>query len=540
MTAVLLIAAGTTFTSCIFDDSSKTKTWKISRSEDYTGDWYIVKLNETHYDIASEDTGTFSTSSSRSVTTETLAETDETEDFLPESDINYMFHINNRKAFDEIYASLAKDSNSRSASTSYKAEITDERYEVGDTRSFYLYYYTDATKAGNDVVEQTSELIVQGEKCNVWFIDNAKDYVSLSDYPETANLQSIADKFDKLYEYETALLGTNRYTQKAYDYFIDPVEKINIVIADIGDAAGGDTTNGTLGGYFSPTDCYKKGTKYGDGTEITTNGTQVLFMDSYFYKNHPANTFSTIAHEFCHMLNYCQKVLSQNSGGKSLETWLTEMMAMVTEDYFSEFLGVAESATPTASRLPTFNCRYMAGFRNHWSDEYALLSYANTYAFGAYLVRSYCDENLTFLKNLARNEGLDEDAVTLALQSIGEDKTFDDVFTLFPLVLLNAGYETSDTSVPTLYRTAGNTSDSNGMYFHKIDLNSFYMYKSTDSTELVNVRPVLYELTENSALGSYGFSIHKVDQSISDVYYTNNTDGDIGIIYCGNTSTSEE
>ncbi len=535
MRVFLLITAGSTFTSCLFFDDntngSKSESWRISKNENWTGDWYIVKSNATKYDIDSEDTGSFSTSYRRSAVTDDVAETG-TENLLPKSDIDYMFHINNRKTFDEIYASLAKESKNRSASNSYLAKLIDEEYKEDDSRVFYINYYTDESKSSNQIKE-TATLVAQGEKCNVWFIDNAKDYVSLSDYQKTANLQSIADKFDKLYEYETEIFGTNRYTQKTQEFFIDPVEKINIVIADIADAAGGNTTNGTVAGYFYPVDCYKTGNNWTDGSPVITNGTQVLYIDSFYYKKNPEGTFSTLAHEFCHMLNYCQKYISQNSSG-SIETWLTEMMAMVAEDYFSEFLGVTEEATPTVSRLPVFNYWYTIGFKEHWNDEYALKTYANAYAFGSYLVRTYCDEDLTFLKQLATNKGLGEDAVNLALQAIGMDKTFDNVFTSFPLILLNAGVESSNINVPTLYRTAGNTSNSDGMYFHKIDLNNLSIYNEFGNSE--KIKPKFYGFSEAPSLGAYGFSIHTVRESISDVYYTKKSDVGIDVNGYGFTS----
>lgn len=104
------------------------------------------------------------------------------------------------------------------------------------------------------------------------------------------------------------------------EYILTENDRINIFVFDIyGDYTG--KKNGGVYGYFSGKDMYK--------SYSNSNKCQVIFIDSAFLGKDPTNMYSTLAHEFQHLLLDVNKSLNKNLG---YETWFTEMMSLGTED----------------------------------------------------------------------------------------------------------------------------------------------------------------------------------------------------------------
>ena len=128
---------------------------------------------------------------------------------------------------------------------------------------------------------------------------------------------------------------------------------INIVIYDIGNDFA-KATSGTIVGYFHSKDYYAP------GIANYSNSGKYLYLDSYFASCIPAMTYSTLAHEFQHMINWNMKHIQK---------------------------GLKASYTPK-NRLATFENYYRySGLE--YNNSATLVSYASVYAFGAWLVREF-------------------------------------------------------------------------------------------------------------------------------------------------------
>jgi hypothetical protein len=156
----------------------------------------------------------------------------------------------------------------------------------------------------------------------------------------------------------------------------------------------------------------------------------------------PSEIRSTLAHEFQHMIQFYQKQIVHDLTADT-DSWINEMASMVTEDLVSDKLNVigprgvvgknyaTGSAGNFEGRFPDFLLYHDEISLTGWgisgdpdSTAWTLESYANSYAFGAWLVRNYGGP--AFLKSLVTNDQTTEQAVVDAVVANGgTGQTFD-------------------------------------------------------------------------------------------------------------------
>lgn len=293
---------------------------------------------------------------------------------------------------------------------------TEVEYTLGTIKKFKCY------NDDNSIVTETAELKIIGEHCRIWYVAKNEIFKNKTEDEIKGILQKIADIFERIYLKETYIFGSN-IPKIQYDNIININEdtKIEIIVYDLfGDYEITKQNQGGTFGYFAPGNFYKSGN--------TLNKCQCLYIDSYFLEVAEENQYFTLAHEFQHLLNYVNKKLNNN---EESDTWFNEMMSMVCEDIMQSQLQLEDEASPK-NRLNCFNEAYNLGFTD-WSND--LYSYANAYAFGAYLLRNY---GIDFIRELAHNQYVDEEAITQALIKTGaKEKSFNEAFALFYNVVLN-------------------------------------------------------------------------------------------------------
>jgi hypothetical protein len=104
------------------------------------------------------------------------------------------------------------------------------------------------------------------------------------------------------------------------------------------------------------------------------------------------SVYTTLIHEFNHMINFNLKVLV---GGEYLswntEVWYTEMLSMLAEDTIGPLVGVDSSYHVTNGRISRWLPRYADCSVMYWpsSSGATLDYYSSNYAFGAYLIRNF-------------------------------------------------------------------------------------------------------------------------------------------------------
>ena len=215
------------------------------------------------------------------------------------------------------------------------------------------------------------------------------------------------------------------------------------------------------------------------------------------------------------------------------DEWYTEMLAMVTEDMFQDFLKLEDKDSPKA-RLPYFNMYYNYGYRL-WStkDIPALIMYANTYAFGAYLARNF--GGVALIKQIAQNQYVNEESITAALRTCNPDYVYTDDLTgetkridyeyamrKFCMCLFNTKEPTQEQLQATgekqyfsFYRGAGKQSDY--LHFNPIDIMSIkcdVQNKDGSVSKDQIIKPTIYDPDQIVGLGPSGFSVHRIGRRV--------------------------
>lgn len=393
-----------------------------------------------------------------------------------------------------------------------------------------LWVDIPATKTGfsekssdGKYTKRPATLRAVGNYCYIWVLDSYFASTASGSKISSEKAQVLAGKFDALYPLVREVFGTESDkmidTRDLVDISSgsDTGTKVNIVVYDIEGDYKADQQGGTLG-YFWAKDYYTAAAakESGDATIGLTNYGKYFYVDSYFLNEAPEMLYSTLAHEFQHMINFGQKTMRSMETAQTeaqalvSQTWSNEMMSMVCEDMVQEYLGVQDKDSPIA-RLPWL-CQYyyLSGLTDWLGGNSVQVSYAGAYAFGAYLARNYGGKDL--IKQIATNGYVDQEAITQALKSIGEKETFESVFEKYAqaLVLDNAP---STANAPSFNRSVEGI---NG------NMKAIDIFKGQFQDE--ELYPILLDTNANSRvdLRPYGFTLHSIGytKSAEDIQLT--------------------
>lgn len=291
--------------------------------------------------------------------------------------------------------------------------------------------------------QETAEKVYSGEHCNVFFVQNGDCKITESQL--SAVFKTLGKLFDeKVFPNITDILGEFRYTT-SYDNVIKCPEKVNIVVADLY-YDWKESVDGGVYGYYWSVDLLK---------DASCNQDAIIYLDSYFLNKEPGAVYSTMAHEFNHMLNYMNKRLKD---GLEYSTWYTEMLSALADAMFENYLveDLTEKQTTAYGRIPYFNTWHNLGFSTWrsgtdycpYGDVY--ISYGNVFAFGNFLAKNYGGFDL--IKEIATNRYGDEDSVVQAVRKIAgkPDITFEDILKDFSCVQISNYKNDASLTLPTL------------------------------------------------------------------------------------------
>ncbi|HOX34018.1 MAG TPA: peptidase M30 [Spirochaetales bacterium] len=250
-----------------------------------------------------------------------------------------------------------------------------------------------------------------------------------------AMVEALADEFlapgpaNDIYDWVTSVLGPE-WGPSSYADLVGFDGEITILLSDI---ERDDADDGGIVGYFWA------GNSIRAGYEADSNERVMFVVDAVMYANpdpaglgldapgyvggawSPASywaeeTFSTLAHEFQHMIHFYQKGIVARGDGRSAEVWIDEMCSMLVEDLVAEKLGIpgprgvagsepgAGAAGNREGRIPLFNLYMTNGLTK--TSNYGILDYSFSYAFGAWLARNYGGAG--FVRRLVRSPYRDE------------------------------------------------------------------------------------------------------------------------------------
>lgn len=369
-----------------------------------------------------------------------------------------------RKYESNLQKEIAKNP-SRAATGKKSVSIVEDKFNKGDTKKFWVF----VRKNNSDVLEQKSAVCKYvGQYCCVWFIDNDKTGHGKSFTDE--DFKKLGDVFDTVYPIEIKIVGENTYTQCAQNIRA-PHDKVHLLLHDIYEDGSDEQQVGTMGYAYSG-DLYTDSSFTNGGH---SNELDVLYIDSHFYGydgekstwnpnglDSRGQIYSTIAHEYNHFINYVQKSIENDLSIGAMETWYTEMLSTVVEDLLMDTIGI-DPEDSARGRLLLFDMYYNYGFEL-WGPEdgNVLFSYANAFAYGAFLARNFGGEEL--IHEIATNNKLNADSVTAALQEmktrgiISTNETYQSTLKKFVNVLFNTDEVGIDSDVLTLNKPGKTTS----------------------------------------------------------------------------------
>lgn len=396
----------------------------------------------------------------------------------------------------------------RSNLTNYS--VVDNSYSVASTKTIKML-----NKDQKSCTNRTAVCKYTSDKCNVWYIESTKVNTAFTNKSislfSQSDFQKIGQTFDTICNLEEQTNGSHLYTQSSFPNLINPQKRIDIIIGDLFDDVSNtsETDSGTFG-YFYSVDM--------DKTKENSNKTQAIYLDSYFYKRAEKQTISTLVHEFNHLLNYVNK---QVIYGINYSTWYTEMLSLVTEDLFQNYLENEDKYSPKARSCYFTNYAYY-GFGYWLSDDAVFCSYANAYIFGAYLGRNFGGPDL--ISEIAKNPYGGVESINQALitknQKHFNASTNQYVYDDFDYVLTNEFNILFNENSYDVSQNTGN--DKNPLYFtvnNKYPLVSsidnsikFTGFSLKNSLSYTSNPKDFYNYRENSTynardLYSYGFDV---------------------------------
>jgi hypothetical protein len=390
--------------------------------------------------------------------------------------------------------------------------------KVNDSEIFYMKSTsTDVKiKATAKKVITNVETSFGKKSLTIWVEDNA--YVDECKKPKCIDsrmVNTLADKFlqegkdNDIYDWVTNVFGEEWGSSKSSELISEP-NHIDILLTDISDD---NKTNGGVIGYFYSKDNFKASKYKGSNERI------MFYIDSVMYANGtngwdendfwPQQVFSTLAHEFQHMIYFYQKNVKQNLQGS--EPWINEMLSESTEDLVAVKMNVDGPRNVAASRgdagsKNNYNGRYPHFNKNNTislkSWDNTLANYSTVSSFGAYLLRNYGGAEL--LHTIVNNELINEEALMYAVHQHvnGKSKTFDDLIHEWGIAVLLSKRDDISIDSGVLYN-AGDfiSSDFNKIHYDLGSINFFnYNTQPSLATRMGKISPhanYYYKVGEN-------------------------------------------
>lgn len=380
------------------------------------------------------------------------------------------------------------------------------------------------TVSGTSYTKRKATLRASGTYCYIWVLDDNFTIGSADgDQITQKKAEELAEKFDSMYQGIRKVFGTESdEIISKYGFYTISDTKVNIVVYDIEDDYT-EKQNSGVAGYFWPKDYYTATDTPASQDDVLplSNEGKYFYVDSGFLNKYPNMIYSTLAHEFQHMINFGQKYVNN---GRNSSTWSNEMMSMVCEDMIQDYLDIDLLDSPIGRLLEFAQGYYLSGLTDWLPGNDVAYSYAGAYAFGAYLARNYGGTSL--IKQIATNQYVDQQAITQALQAIGKNESFETVFKKYPQALL---LDNAPAGVPSFNKSVEGIGG--GMM---PALNLFTMVVQDELGNTYSFKPGLMNTTANARvnLRPYGFTLHSIG--------TTNSAGMVNITFSSPVSTNEK
>ena len=302
-------------------------------------------------------------------------------------------------------------------------------YKVGDKRNFWV----ERNIGNNAWVNKQATLMASGDHGNIWVMDENNPSGTSECIIPVTQAEELARRFDLIYLLTTNLLGYEYGGGPDGDGGIDGDKKIQILILDFYEPDY--VPRGILyTGFFFPKDFYSQAEVDRLGWRGKTNLAEMFYINARTLVNSPDYVYSTLIHEFQHMINFTRKYMEYDLDA---DDWYNEMLSMMTEDVIAPLIGIGHTDPnhPISRQIPAFLDSYYRYGITEWNDSSN--NYANVYAFGAYLLRNYGGPEL--LKKILDNDKINVESLTAALEEFSEGMDFTRAFNRYSEALIFSG-----------------------------------------------------------------------------------------------------
>lgn len=512
---------------------TSTQNYSLDEQSDDT-EVFLIKVNSDEYSVGKDRTGgvtrvynNFEDNSEKfyakySILGKPISRSAEISPVLQDSSsVIRLDHLPSKQNLFDI--NTMKFANARSSrSVQSRTSYDYEKYEVGDTKIFWI------DDENGKFSQQYATLVAEGNYSYVWVVNDVLSNSSTlknDNKITTSQANLVAQKFDTIYGPETTIFGETykSFYESLYDTsdledagYVPPEEKISILICDIFGDYSSNQNSGILG-YFWMKDFFDDSITRTQG--IRSNESEIFYIDSHFLDAFTEMTYSTLAHEFQHMLNFVNKNL-KTEGTPS--AWFNEMLSMVCEDLLQDYIGIEDKDSPRG-RLPQFNYGYAFNGAEEWFDDANVMnSYAHAYAFGAFITRNYGGASL--VKYIMENKYVDLDSIIDAIRKSTGNNDYckeDLLFEFARALCYPEGFEGSENNSETPLgkaKAAGikhfyreNSSQIGGYTYNLKPICLFdYSFSYTDENGNVktNFGPFYFGVGNILDLRPYGISIH--------------------------------
>ena len=360
---------------------------------------------------------------------------------------------------------------------------------VGDSETFYM----DASSSGTTTRATLKKVVSNvptdfGNKTlNVWVSDDSfgtecgkSRCVTQTMVDELANNFLKTGSDNDIYDWVTNIFGEewgSEASSKDSD-LIGSNDEITILLTDIGND---DSPSGGTIGYFWSKDNFNSSSISGSNERIMFYADAVMFANTDNGDFWQKEMYSTLAHEFQHMIHFYQKTVLLDA---SDDTWINEMLSETTEDLVATKIhhtgprgvvdtdGSAGNSGNTKGRYPLFNENNTLSL-TAWYNS--LADYSKVNAFGTFLTRNYGGAKV--LHDIVHNNKEHEDAIMDAIHKYpgAENKTFDDLLTEWGIAVMLSDNDNLAQDLPT-YNTGDFTEDTYNQSTYDLGSINFFNY----------------------------------------------------------------
>ena len=476
---------------------------------------YMAKINPTNRTIASQYYVSDAVGMTLNTGRGSRGLTEENFDYSEDSDSNLSKRVLCRGG---IKFKMKEGSSDADLLSSRGNNVEEVSYDIGAEREVYF----SVSSTGYE--KKTAKLYAKTDNVYCWVIEDDKNpWISTTERGEVTD--ALADKYskkmDEMYKYITEVYGPlpenmiyspngsfNDCVKRPMTNFSTTGIKINILIGDIfsdntNEMAAND--NGVMG-MVCQKDLYASGVKGKNTVVDASNSGNYFYLDSYWAVKDEKEAFSTMAHEFQHLIGFGLKYVEYALEYDSY--YLTEMLSMLTEDMMQEYLEVSDNNVALA-RLPLFNRYYfLLGLNEFSQDEYMAIAYANAYSFGAWLSRQYGGTKL--IHEMALNKYVGIDCMVNAVNKVnGKDYSYLDLLRKYTQALV---FTNTDYAYPTMNKDAETSITYNDYTYPMKAIDLWHLDKrlTVSSSSVKYDGPEYFPCDGGYKLPPYGFTLHKI------------------------------